>query len=475
MTLTWKVNVDWNGDGVYEADEAAYLLMVESVIRGRQYQIRSDGKGFQDVGVGTATIVLDNSSGRFDAWNASGALYPNVTPGKYIQLQVNDGSGAVAVISGTIDNIQPVNNARIPQVRISIVDPVAWLKGQSFYGNVSQLAVDVSTIIGDTLTDWYPWGNTLPASGTTLINRWFSGKSFWEEFQDMANCALAFLYVAADGDLTLIPRSVFYNATTPDVTVDKSEILKDVTIGQPWDNIRNIVTVVLHPKAEVANVLVWTLHDIPYVRPKDDSPAYTAIPTYQGRQVAIIADFDFVWTANTASDGSGTDVSANFSATGDPVVFMDNETSGIGGYITSASITATVLDAPDTTKIQTVAAATYQPRELTLDLFWLDDTNAAQDYANWLAAFLSVPRKAPIIQIQNRSDLQFGYDIGAMIHLEIDTLGIDDNFRLGRIEHRALDDSGQSFRTTWFLEPMDTTAYWILNTSKLDTETRLGF
>jgi len=102
MAMTWYVGISWAGDALLletgdyllletgdrillgddatiYTDEAAYAIPPLQITRGRKDQ-------FETIQAGKLTLTLDNSTRRFDAWNASSAIYPNVKPRRRIKI-----------------------------------------------------------------------------------------------------------------------------------------------------------------------------------------------------------------------------------------------------------------------------------------------------------------------------------------------------------------------------------------------------
>jgi hypothetical protein len=81
------------------------------------------------------------------------------------------------------------------------------------------------------------------------------------------------------------------------------------------------------------------------------------------------------------------------------------------------------------------------------------DTEFAQTQADWLLPYFKEAAQYPIIQIEDRAEYQYYLDLYDRVQLTAATLGIDDDFRVGHIEHEWLSENGQSVRTTFRLEP----------------------
>ena len=84
MALTWYLDVDWDNDGSYEANEAARMVDL-NITRGRRNYLRPDGDGLERHAVGKAVATLSNHDGRYDAYLTTGALYGDLLPGRFAE------------------------------------------------------------------------------------------------------------------------------------------------------------------------------------------------------------------------------------------------------------------------------------------------------------------------------------------------------------------------------------------------------
>lgn len=133
------------------------------------------------------------------------------------------------------------------------------------------------------------------------------------------------------------------------------------------------------------------------------------------------------------------------------------------------------LTAPNaSTKIEedTASQAIYEKQQLTVDSDWLQSTQLAGDFAEWLLSFLATPQKFLTVKLENRSTYQFGADLFDTIGLTISKLSVNDSFKVAGIEHQWLTENGQAVRTTWQLEPFpDTSGFWVFTTNIGQTST----
>jgi len=86
MTLTYNLNIDWTGAGSTD-NEADYMKSFK-IDRGRDYIIKTDNSGLQEVSPGRAVFTLENVDGRYDFFTTDSPLYPNVFPGKVLTFDV---------------------------------------------------------------------------------------------------------------------------------------------------------------------------------------------------------------------------------------------------------------------------------------------------------------------------------------------------------------------------------------------------
>ena len=112
--LAWGIDVDWNGDGFFDGVNEGNRAVSIRMFRGRNKQLRPSGEGFEPIRTGSITVELDNYDGRYDGWNSSSPLYPNVEPGKEIRVRVrNLYTGVIyPVFRGVINDIQPPRRSR---------------------------------------------------------------------------------------------------------------------------------------------------------------------------------------------------------------------------------------------------------------------------------------------------------------------------------------------------------------------------
>lgn len=477
--LRWIIMVDWNGDGVFDGgNEAIYAVDLSVTDRGREDYIKldSDGKasGFEHVKIGKARIELKNRTGRYDPYNTSSPLYPYVLPGRYIYIGVNYNGTVYDVFSGKIKNIKPVSGTD-PKVFIDAEDGNRLLQNQDTFIGVQQ-NIDIDEAIGLALDDAnYPsiWGRNLEDSGDVL-DYWWADDRASTEIHRLADAEMGVFFIAADGKATFYSR---HHTGTDVFSITQAELLKEIVIPTPWEAVRNIIKVVAHPRLLVTSQTLWTLIDTPPIL-AGDSLTIWATYTYNNETVPGLNVITPVVTTdylvNTAADGSGSNLSASCTITsftdfGKTSKIVLNNGSGSDGYVTLLKVRGDALTAPNASTFieeDTASQAIYEKQQLTVDSDWLQASELASNFSEWLLSFLATPQKFLTVQLEARPTYQFGADLFDTIDLTITKLSVDASYRVAGIEHRWLTENGQGVRTTWNLEPYpDLSGYWTFTTN----------
>lgn len=484
--LLWSVEIDWANKGYWDGTNEARYTVDYGCSRGRRYYLAKNGAGFGSLEVGRLTLTLVNKDGRFDPYNTSSPLYPNVEPGKYIRIRVKNGTTGETYdrFAGIITDIRDVGNQDIPMVAITAEDGWSWLQEQEV--SIIPQADTVSNDAIDTiLTEAeYPsiWGTDVQTGATSLSYWWEDGRSASACIADIADSELAHYGIDGSGKFIFLSR---YSLDDPVVTITQSEILKDLSVSQPWEFVRNVAKVTVKPITLHEGVEIWRMTDKPSVAAGATLDLWGNL-TYESRKVAAlaidqpIASTDF--TMNTVEDGSGSDVTGDFTVTavnfGERVkVSITNGGAGVG-YITELRLLGDALDNPSNSVIEVDdSTAGQQKRVFSLESKHIQRVNSADSLAKYLADFLGNVRGFPTVRIENRPEYQFAADLTDRISLSINYKGIAATiYRIGYVEERWLTSNGQSVLTTWITEPSaDLSGYWIFNSAlQFDVTTIFG-
>lgn len=483
--LLWSMEVDWDDDDLFDGqNEAAYAYDFQSS-RGRDYYIRPNADGFERMPIGEAVIRLYNDTGRYDPYNAAGALYGNLESGKKVQIKVKNGTAGenYPVFTGILDEM-------IPYGRRGTVDLI--VKGcWSFLQEADARAAIQEDITADTaigaILDYVSWptiwGRALDVGPDNIDYWWSPKKKAKGEIESLSEAGMGFVFVARDGKLTYYSR---HRDVAPVTILTEDELLKDISIPQPGKFTRNIVGVQAYPKVLQALQAVWTLNEKPYIGVGDSYTVWSYY-TYDGVEVPAL---DVVtplggtdYTADTVEGGGGVDLTADFD-----IVFTDfGETAKIvmtnnsvnAGYLNLLQIRGKPVESPDVAeKVGEGTGYLTNPKAFNLDLPWLQDTNVAQDLASFLSGFMLANPIFPKGFVEDRPTIQFDLELFDQVTLTLATWGIDTDFQVSKIKHKWLDKSGQLVRTEFQFEPTYDVGggeFWRLGVDLLGVGTILGW
>jgi hypothetical protein len=465
--LAWGVEVDWDGNGLFDGQNEAQYMCGARIERGRRNYLRRMGDGIETVSTGKAVITLWNDDGRYDGWNAASPLYPNVTYGKDMRIIVrNFETGAIeSVFFGVISDIVPTGYDERPKVNIHVED--GWVVLRNYEANVTlreNMAPEVA--IGLILDDigWPTrWGRNLETSGDNIRYFWADGnKLAGSAAEDIANSFFGYFFVDAAGQARYVART---SATASVADFDQSQLSKNISNPQPWVNQRNVMKIKVHPRDATGTEVLYKYIGTPLEIAAGASMTpiianYTYNNTSAPAQsiVVPVASTDYAMWTN--ADGSGTDKTTecvvtvtNFGAAG-KVEITNNSASTV--FVTLLQIRGVAVYERNVSDVTypSDTSSVVQPKSFVMDLLWQQDVNQAVDFTNVMGPFFAGLHPFPAIEIESRPELQFGIDLFDLVTLTSERLGVNGvSFRVGGIEHEMLDENCQRVKTTFYLEP----------------------
>jgi hypothetical protein len=448
--VVWIVNIDWAGTGA--VNESDYTRNID-IKRGREHYINTIGSGFERMRPGRASILMDNSSGRFDPYNTASALYPNVLPGRKVQISVYDVATKITHVrfTGHITDIQP--SSGINEVTITCEDGMRWLADADYSSGVIY-AKTTSEAINLVLSfvNW-PYARNIQTSLQPLQVFEPGNGAALDIIQELAEANLGVFFIDRFGNATFYPVSY---TTTTSHSIDQSTLLREIRIKQPWETIRNKIRVIANRKGKRPASAIWTMAGVETFATGESKTFGAQFSSADSLTVQTL-------TANTLSNGAGADVSGNFtvgktSVTATECTLTVTNGSGAAAYLLALRLVGNaIVSAPEVkASDDTTSIATYGPRSFVLDNTWLQDRAFAAAYATMLKNHLKVPHKDPIIQIQERPSIQHPIDLYDKVVLGAHNLGIESSdsttFTVGGIDEKWLSDTGQSVVTTLYLQ-----------------------
>lgn len=455
--------VNWTGTG-YTGENEGTRMVDFQLTRGRDVPVTPDG--FEHYKPGQVVAVFDNDDGRFDAWDTSGPLYPNVTPGKFVRCLVKNGSAGTnyPLMRGIITDIQPFNRGSRRFTRIVVQDGLAWLAGQVV--NVEKkedftFGLNVKTVL-DACAIAAEWPYSLNNNGNIIPFFWASEKTALQAINELEDSEIGTFRQRRDGTFFWSAR----NATVTTTTFTQDQVLRDIVIPQPWEAVVNNARMTLNPLTShnITDTL-WELEDVPMALAAQAEFTMEVSFRHPTLNIPVAADnveplsSDF----NVNPGGGGAQVvpvpTITLTAAGETgLLYFKNNHATDTGYLYSLAIVGdaiyaqyqAVLSADDT-----ASQALYGKKTMTIKTQWMQRDDICQNRVNDIVANLATPTPMPTIGIENRPTLQFAFDLFEHgIRLQLPAWGLDEEYRIGKIEHQFLNESGQAVRTTYRLEPV---------------------
>ena len=469
--IEYTLAIDWANDGIYSSSENEQDNMLSwDSERGREFFLNSGGNGLEPVNEGKLTVTLDNSDGRYDPFNVSSPLYPNIVPGRSIQFKVQDTSTLAdyTVFTGEIEDIRPF--AQEKTVQITAVDKMRALSDLDV-----TIALNTDIKVSDAITA------VLEAAGSTdydidsqldvVAYWWVNQQKATNAIQELCDASWGTFFIANDGTAKYHKRQ---RAVSSVLTLAQDVLLTDIEVNQPWDVVRNNIDVIVHPLVQQATSILWTLQDTPSVASSDTIELWGTY-SYNNNSVSAtnVSFTSSDYLMNSDAGGGGTNMTSDFTVTadkfGESVKFTITNNAASTGYITLLQIRGDALISPDPVRLNTSSSdsiALYKNRTFKLDSKWLQNTNLGISLSETINGLLSAPRKYPVIRIDTRPDIQYLTDLFDRINLTIAELSVDGAYRIGKITHKSTNSTCQSVLTTWRLEPIIDVAdfYWIFPT-----------
>lgn len=464
--LTWAIEVDWNDDGAFDGTNEMPYMLDMNIRRGREFFMKSDGSGFEPRFAGNARLTLKNNSGRFDPFNTSSPLYGQLESNQRIRIRVKDESTGTIypVFYGYIDDVRP-NYSTLPTVTLTASDGIKYLSSTPATSSAVYTTHAFTTAIADVLTaaGWDDGTAIDPVLSDTMPYFWLDGTSAYNQITDLTDAVLANFYISADGKATWIPRT-YGDASLVSFTDHDALKSWQIRTPSPRYTIENVMKIFSRARKTQTGVTLWTMTDKPAVLPGASITVWANF-SYNSQEVPAtvvttpVATTDY--TANTAQDGSGTDLTASFTvmltsfATSAKMVVSN--VGATPGYVTLLKVRGNAITPDEYTYTQTSDAAsivTYGERQFIVKTNWLQDLNTAIDQASVLIGLLPFPRRYPQFMVRGQPAKQFLLDLTNQATIGFTSIRYSDIMRVGYIEHNVTaETAGNICDTIFYFEP----------------------
>jgi hypothetical protein len=459
--LLWTFIVDWDSDGYYSGENEAIYMVDFHLIRGRDNYIGRSGIEKYRPGEVTATFVNDDN--RYDPWNTSSPLYPNILPGKFVRCLVKNGNTGTnyALMRGTITDIQLFTRGASKFCKIIVNDAFQWLANveiilgkeeDNVFGEIVEAILDEAQVPAE-------WDYTTNHNGNQILFSWFSGMSALDAIRQLEDAEIGTLRHRADGTIAWSSRT---NTPTSTTVILETQILKDIVIKQPWESVVNHCIMRVNPLI-THNITtdIWTMEDVPYSFTAGSQPIVRIIEfVHPTLGIPIVADNVEATTTGLTYTGAITPgISLNNVA--DTALLTIHPP--VGSVASTSAITAysVIGDAIYTTSNFSIefenseSITKYGRKTVIIESPMMQRETIAKTITQGIVDNLKNPIPLPIIQIENRPTLQYPLELYiSAINLQLPSRNLDDTYRIGQIEHEWLQENGQAVRTTYHLEPV---------------------
>ena len=509
VVASYKLQVDWANDGSWTGTgETIDMGRVRGITcsfgRDRASQLTGKSKA------GTLRAVLDNRSGDYNQFNSDSPIYGNILPGRPVRLLGTSATQSdQAIWQGYLVRITP-------QVFLG-GDATAILEATGPLGqiNLDQIEVPMVTSqrtdqVVDDILDAAGWGagsgyRTLDTGKTTITRYWQSATYTVPALQEVESTEGGFIREGKDGKIIFDNRhhrlsgvGLTSQATYSDAS-DAARVYSGLIMDDPLPHIFNIFETDVQTYTTASVAVLWTLSETgassPSIAP---GVARTYIARYPTSASANNSRGVALWTttavttdmlANTAADGSGTNVSASIgiavSKSSETMeITLTNNTSATA-YVTKLQARGTAITADDPASIKQEDATSktaFGNRTWPSRTKFIPDTGEALDWADYNLSVYKDP--TAVLQLSywanrdtNAINEMLDRDIServTVVAANTADLSINRDFFIEAVRHQI--SANRLHQVTYLLsDAIQFSDFWVLNTSALGTSTRLAY
>lgn len=461
----FALNIDWNNDGFFDGRNDAVFANALSWERGRRYVITSDGSGFEEEMTGKMLCTLLDSDGFYDPFGNT-----DIGAGRLFRLSVRTPSGTVhALMAGMLG--EPGYTAGRGRARLQINGEDGWgfLRDQKNRANVELQ----QSIAGDTAMDYlldsagWPrtWGRDLGAGQDVHPYWWAENKSTAKAMHDLAFSELGRIWIAGNGAMAFRNRHV--QDTSAFTITDDDVYLGSLRVVEPWDVVRNSVRVESIQRTQQSDIELWRSIEAIRLTPGATYEKFIDF-TYNGEAVPVVSltapEAGVDYTANTAIDGGGLDmtssigVTVEYFSTRGKLTLVNNGSNA--GYVLVPFVIRGSGLVRTSNQVQYESDASIQKygvRSLDISYEWIHNENVARYIARRLRDRLSTPKR--YLEFEMRAnvdpDKQFGLDLGTQVDVDIVSKGVSGTYRVMYLRGAWADAAGITSRLQVMLEPVE--------------------
>lgn len=458
----YGLEVDWDGDALFNGSNEGPNLQDLSIERGRKYTISAQGDSFEVEDTGRFSATLLDSASRYDPYNVSSPLYGQLSGGKFFWVRVRTMSDTIyPLMVGKLDEPVSYMSGVMPMARLEGTDGWGFLRDQ---GNEVTVPLQENIYAEEGMAlvlqeaNWPElWGTDLGEGVDQRPYFWVDQRSPAQVIHELAHTELGNVCITGDGKMKFRSRLSLESETLTLTDVDVMHVRKMT----PAEVVRNVINVKSEPRSEQSTQTVWEIPQRLELLAGETINDVFADFTYNNQTVPVkdpitpVATTDFDAKAN--QDGSGLDYTANFTVTMYPYS-TKAQLSITNNGVTAAWIYVRIRGNPITksnnvsfTSRNSASMKQFGPRPFTLNID--QSVNIARQYRDLLASYFIYAKNYLVVDLMPEPDIQFQADLGQIIRAQLSNYGIDQAYRVIRIIHKFHDKNGIVVKTQWWLEP----------------------
>lgn len=458
----YGLEVDWDGDGLFDGSNEGPNLQDLSIEVGRKYTVNSAGDSFEAEDTGRFSATLIDMDRRYDPYNESSPLYGQLTGGKYFRVRVRSMSDTIySLMAGKMDEPQSYIDGMMPMARLSGTDGWGFLRDQGQQVTVplqeNIYAEDAIALVLQEANWPALWGTDMNEGVDARPFFWVDQRSPAQVIHELAHNELGNVCMTGDGKLKFRSRTSLEEETLTLTDIDLMHVQK----MSPSEVVRNVISVKSEPRTEQSTQTVWEIPGRLQVDAGETIDDVFAEFRYGNETVPVkspitpVSVTDFNAKAN--EDGSGTDYTANFSVSMYPystkAQLSITNTGGTAAWI-YVRVRGNPITRGNTVSFSSRDSASikqFGPRPFTLSID--QSVNIARQYRDLLASYLTQAKNYLVVDLMPEPDVQFAGYLGQIIRVRSSNHNIDQAYRLIRYSHKFNDRNGIVVNTRWWLEP----------------------
>ena len=418
----YRLIVDWEGDGTFGhalADVSDDMISVVALV-GRDYGSQIYGRAIS----GKLTAQLTDTTGKYSRFDSTSQLFGLALPSRKVRLDMRIGGGSwESLWGGYLDTINPrPRRGGYAQIELQALGILSLLQEREITGIALQSDIATDTALVTICEDiGIPATDRDFESGLARMNQWWarSEKSL-ESSREVEETEAGYLHETKIGKLGFQNRNYrSVGARRTSIATFQEEAgasivpYRSIRSDDPVKDVANIIRVEARQYHVDPEEVLWTLpvieeggmsipiqvgdgqsEEIIAIYPNETSPNDHA-GVFEWNDPVAMTDF----TANSAADGSGTDLTAMVTvslvkAATQTAITIENA-SGTNAYITKLEIRGRVLleiEAITVEERDQDSIDTYGPRVYTTPASWLSTPNDAREYALVILGQLAQPQ-----------------------------------------------------------------------------------